>query len=410
MIKPLLTILDGNPVFITTPPAFEPGFNRNSSMSMLSADDDWAAVLEYLNEFKFQVNTLENYLKEVERFLLFLIHEKQKPISAVNRADWLSYIEFIKEPPAHWCAANQKKFLKDGISINPCWRPFDIRKVHEPLATKLLQVNDNPTLKSGLGKSSQNLSKRIIESMFAFLVVSDYLNASPAMSSKSRNKTAQVKKSFTDRTISLELVDYTVDALFNAQKRASNSAEAFKFMRARYIIQLLLGTGLRLSEAACHTYGNIKIKNDKWYLDIVGKGDKERSIELFDDVVSVMQEFRLAMGCNSTPLFNDPMMLIPSNKPNKSVTQRRIIQIVRESFDMACREKIKEAEKEKSETKKGMLLRDASYLEKASAHWLRHAHATEFLKQSGQNLKATMQRLGHADVNVTMLYIHESEE
>lgn len=408
MIKPLLSIQNGKPVFVSKPPQFEAGFNRSENMSMLDSDSDWPAVIEFLTQFSPKPKTLASYLKEVERFSLWLIHEKQKPISAVNRADWLSYLEFIKAPPANWCSTKERKFQKDGVTINPAWRPFEVRTIHEPLATKSPDIDDNPEQITGLGENSQALTKRIIESMFTFLVVAGHLNANPAMSPRTRNRTSATKKSFSERTISDELVDFTIDTLFHAQKNASNERDVFSYLRARYIIQLFVGTGMRLSEAASHTYGNISIRGSRWFLDIVGKGDKPRSIELFDDVISVMKEFRLSVGCSSpTPLYNDPMKLIPARKITTAISDRRIIQILRQSFDLACKAKLMEAESTSSPSEKGKLLRDASYLEKASAHWLRHAHATYFLKHTGQNLKATMNRLGHSDVSTTLIYIHE---
>jgi integrase/recombinase XerD len=377
---------------------------------MLDSDSDWPVLIEYLVQFQPKPNTLANYLKEVERFALYLIHEKQKPISAVNRADWLSYLDFIKAPPAAWCSHRERKFLKDGITLNPNWRPFEIRTVHEPLATKSVHIDDDPKLVTGLSENSQALAKRIIESMFTFLVVAGHLNASPAMSPRTRNRSSNTKKSFSERTISDDLVDYAIDTLFHAQKHATSEREAFGHLRARYIIQLLVGTGLRLAEAAGHTYADISIRGERWYLDIVGKGDKPRSIELFHDVISVMKEFRLALGCSSpTPLYKDPMKLIPRKKITVAISRQRIIQILREAFDLACKAKLAEADMATSDEEKGRRLRDASYLEKASAHWLRHAHASYFLKHSGQNLKATMSRLGHSDVGTTMIYIHDVE-
>ncbi|MCC5452932.1 site-specific integrase [Rheinheimera sp. UJ51] len=408
MIKPLLSIHDKKPVYISKPPAFEPGFNRSDSMSMLESDGDWHVIIEYLQQFQEQPNTLASYLKEIERFALWLIHEKQKPISAVNRADWLSYLDFIQSPPPNWCSGKQRKYLPDGVTLNSRWRPFEIRTVHAPLATKSIDIQDEPELVTGLSKTSQDLAKRIIESMYTFLVVAGHLNANPAMSPRTRNKSSVTKKSVTERTLSDQLVDFTIDTLYNAQKQAVTEREVFRFLRARYIIQLFMATGLRLTEAAKHSYADITIRDDRWFLNIVGKGDKPRSIELFEEVISVIKEFRLAVGANSpTPLYNDPMKLIPSKNINKAISGRRIDQILRESFDLACRAKLTAAEAISNISLKGQLLREASYLEKASAHWLRHAHATYFIKYSGQNLKATMQRLGHSDVGTTMIYLHE---
>jgi site-specific recombinase XerD len=83
---------------------------------------------------------------------------------------------------------------------------------------------------------------------------------------------------------------------------------------------------------------------------------------------------------------------------------------MRETFDHASKIKQEQASQCDNQDEKGMLLRDASILEKASAHWLRHSHATYFLKMSNQNLKLTMTRLGHSDVSTTMIYLHEENE
>ena len=412
MIKPLIAIKNGKAVYITKPPHFEPGFNRNEAMSMLDADSDWDVILEFLSQYQSKPNTLANYLKEVERFALWLIHEKQKPLSSVNRADWLAYLEFIKAPSKDWCCTKQRKFLDENPnSINPSWRPFELRQEYQPLErTNPLSI-EQPQIVSGLSESSQALAKRIVEAMFTFLVIAGHLNANPAMSPRSRNRTSAVKKSFSERSISDDLVNFTIDETFIAQRAATTPTEEFKWIRARYILTLLVGTGLRLSEAADHTYGAITIaNNDRWVLNIVGKGDKPRSIEIFEDLKAVMKEFRIAMGCHPTPLFKDTMSLIPGAKPTKQISSRRIIQIMRETFDHASKIKQQMAANCNHQDTKGMLLRDASILEKASAHWLRHAHATYFLKMSNQNLKLTMTRLGHSDVSTTMIYLHDENQ
>lgn len=412
MIKPLIAIKNGKPVYITKPPHFEPGFNRNEAMSMLDADSDWDVILEFLTQYQAKPKTLANYLKEVERFALWLIHEKQKPLSAVNRSDWLAYLEFIKAPPKHWCCTKQRKFLdQQPASINLNWRPFELRQEYQPLErTNPLSI-EQPQIVSGLSDTSQALAKRIVEAMFTFLVIAGHLNANPAMSPRSRNRTSAVKKSFSDRAISDDLVNFTIDQTFIAQSAATTPSEQFKWIRARYILTLLVGTGLRLSEAADHTYAAVDIlSNDRWVLNIIGKGDKPRSIEIFEDLKAVMKEFRASIGCHPTPLYKDTMSLIPGAQPTKQISSRRIIQIMRETFDHASKIKQELAAQCDNQDEKGLLLRDASILEKASAHWLRHAHATYFLKMSNQNLKLTMTRLGHSDVSTTMIYLHEENE
>lgn len=406
MLTPLFLLDKKHVSYLVELPQFAPGFNATEQMSMLAAQTDWQAILEFLIQYSDNKNTFASYTREVERFLLWLIHIAKKPISAVNRQDWQLFLSFLTAPNPDWAGPRVPRTI-DG-KPNPNWRPFCERFEAEPLAKTM--NTDAGSLRTSLSANSIKLTQKILESLFNFLVENGYLNANPCTVSSTRRKQMLQSHSVLDRAIDLDLVDEVIDSLYAKQQRCTNKRLKFQLIRARYLIQLLAGTGLRLEEACNHSFGDIRIVKDEWILNIIGKGSKPRQIVIFVDLKALISEYRLAIGFNSpTPLYGEKNVLVPSMRDfTKPLTPRRVDQIMRETFDDFAKEKLFQAQQTHDIHEKGTLLHQVSILEKASPHWLRHLHATYYLKHSG-DLKSTMDRLGHASVGTSMLYIHNKQ-
>jgi integrase/recombinase XerD len=410
-IQPLINENSGKPKFYTSPPDMPPGYNKNPDHSMLSSDNDWDVLLEFLNEYSDNHNTFRSYCREVERFSLWMIVTKGISISHIKRDHWLEYATFLCEPfpIKDWCGKKQRRFIKDG-QLNSDWRPFEVKKDKAPVSESIKEM----PLIYGLSPNSAKKSQKTIESLFSFLVENNYLNGNPAaIRRRQKSKNAHARKQVKDRFLENELIDFAVNLLYQKQIEAKAfDKPEFPYIRARYIIQLLVGTGLRISEAAGHCMGDIYCKKDDWTLNVIGKGDKPREIPYLPDLVQSTREFRQSIGLpSSTPLHAEKTPLIPRENCTGSISDRRIDQILKWAFRFAVDAKIHESERitgsmtEADQTRHGELLREASILEKASAHWLRHSHATYYLIKTN-NLKETMERLGHADVGTTMIYQH----
>ncbi|WP_196160996.1 tyrosine-type recombinase/integrase [Reinekea sp. G2M2-21] len=411
-IQPLLDDRTGNPRFYSTPPEWPPGYNRNPGDGMITADNDWSAMLAFLREYKDNPRTFRSYCREVERFALWLIHTADKPLSDIRRDDWLDYVTFLSNPTpmANWCGPKTRRMLRndrlEDTVPNPAWRPFEIRREKPPVTDP---TQDMPVV-TGLAPGTAKKAEKIIESLFTYLVDAQYLVGNPLAVRRRRGaKKAHTHRQVQERFVDVDLIDFTVDVLYSRQKAvAVAGGKEFPFIRARYLIQLLVGTGLRLSEVAQHTMGHLTCRSDFWTLHVIGKGDKPRPIDFLPDLVESTREFRLAIGLNSaTPLYGERTPLIPRENCQDSISDRRIDQILRWAFSLAAQSKVDESERYATTDKArhGELLRQASVLDKASAHWLRHSHATYFLKKTN-DLKATMERLGHESVETTMIYQH----
>ncbi len=406
----MLAIIDDrniSPSFLQSMPDFGSGYNRSDGSSMLAADNDWDVVLEFLREYSDTSNTYRSYCKELERFCLWLIHVLETGISHLKRPDWLTYIAFMQDPqPVElWAGNKQKKFNKDG-SQNDGWRPYQRRIVKIP--TDIDQYEEQEI--TGLGPSSINKAKKIIESFYSYLVENGYLNGNPVLARRKRQQAAISNHRVKQRFLEEELIDYTVNILFALQ--CSTEQDAFSYIRARYIILLLANTGLRIEESASHTMGHIYQRNKRWFLGIIGKGGKPRDIELLPDFMASLSEFRLDAGLSTpVPMHNESTPLIPRQNLSDSISARRIDQILSWAFKLASSHMREDAKRisHSNNEQYSTLLHQASKLEAASAHWLRHSHATYFLAKTN-NLKAVMERLGHADVSTTMIYQHVVDE
>jgi site-specific recombinase XerD len=144
---------------------------------------------------------------------------------------------------------------------NPEWRPFEKRSDKAPVNDP---DKDMPFI-TGLSQDSAKKCQKVIESMFNYLVDFGYLLGNPAITRKQRSSVSHTRKKVKERFLDSDLIDFTIDQLYVKQQEANDlDKPTFPFLRARYIIQLLAGTGLRISESAHHTMGDITCKKDKW--------------------------------------------------------------------------------------------------------------------------------------------------
>ena len=135
----------------------------------------------------------------------------------------------------------------------------------------------------------------------------------------------------------------------------------------RLLLEVAYFGALRVSELASLTWAQvIPRENGEAQLAIVGKGDKPRNILIPADLAAALRELR-GDASESARVF--------------PITERRINYIVKATAKRA-----------------GINLA-------ASAHWLRHAHASHAIDE-GAPITLVSQTLGHADLKTTSVYAH----
>ena len=152
----------------------------------------------------------------------------------------------------------------------------------------------------------------------------------------------------------------------------------FAGVRDKLILELLYGTGMRLSELI-----DLKERDIDFYsrtVKVLGKRNKERIIPINQPLVKLIQDYQSYK--NSEGLTHE--YLIVSEKGNQAypVMIQRI-------------------------TKKYLSL--VTTLSKKSPHILRHSYATHLLN-NGAELTAIKDLLGHTSLSATQVYTHNSME
>lgn len=344
------------------------------------------AIYKFLLEYKDSTETLKLYVKEIERLILWIKNNNNNlDLLNINREHIIRYLQFLENPTPWnlWCGPKVPKLLNSGI-INLEWKPFY----------------------KELSNTSIKKSSKIIDSFFNYLVQINILAGNPLAINRRRNKNKPVSK-LVDRYLELDEINYVLEALSNklletmgTDKTNKNEINEDKIdlqiLRAKYIILLLFYTGLRISEAAQHTMGNFILRENNWFLSIIGKGKKYREIPIPDELLDILSNFRKNIGLSYLPEFKEKTPIIPNIDLKNHLTTRRIDQILKWAFSIGAKH-IEHKHPHK-----------ASKLKLASAHWLRHSYVT-YLLNSGAPLKVAQENAGHSDIGTTMLYRHVNQ-
>lgn len=155
-------------------------------------------------------------------------------------------------------------------------------------------------------------------------------------------------------------------------------------LRLCCIIELLYGTGLRVSELAGLKLAAVRTKDD--FLYVTGKGGKERLVPLSAAARSALSGYLTVRG-EFLPK-NDPnnRYLFASRAAEGFLTRRRLHQLLKQAA------------------------RDAGLDPKRiSPHVLRHAFATHMV-EGGADLRSVQALLGHSDIATTQIYTHVARD
>lgn len=150
--------------------------------------------------------------------------------------------------------------------------------------------------------------------------------------------------------------------------------------RNKAMLELVYGTGLRVSELVNLTLNNIDFTN--CIIRIVGKGNKERIIPLGE---YSMYYLNLYMEKRHLLEKNNLCEKLFLNNHGKGITRQGFFKILKN------------------------LLEEKHLNVEASPHTLRHSFATHLL-EGGADLKSIQEMLGHSDISTTRMYTHVTNQ
>jgi integrase/recombinase XerC len=149
-------------------------------------------------------------------------------------------------------------------------------------------------------------------------------------------------------------------------------------LRDRAILELLYGSGLRVSEVAGLTVDGVDLARGR--VRVFGKGSKEREVPMSDPAVQGVRDW-LAAGRGVLAAPGSAAMFF--NRKKRPIGTRDIRALV--------------------EGYSGRLLPGR----RVTPHTLRHSYATHLL-EGGADIRAVQELLGHASVATTQRYTHVS--
>ncbi len=150
--------------------------------------------------------------------------------------------------------------------------------------------------------------------------------------------------------------------------------------RNKAMLELLYGTGLRISELLSLTLNDIDLTNCT--VRCMGKGRKERIVPINDFIIDSLSKY-LEVRCQLEKRERYDYLFL--NNHGKPITRQGFFKILKK------------------------ILSEKGLDPNTSPHTLRHSFATHLL-ENGADLRVIQEMLGHSDISTTRIYTHISNQ
>lgn len=151
-------------------------------------------------------------------------------------------------------------------------------------------------------------------------------------------------------------------------------------LRNQALLELIYGSGLRVSELLDVEMGDIHLNQS--YINVRGKGDKERIVPISDPAVLALRQY----------IIKGRDFLLNKEKSTYLFLNQKGERLSRQGFFKLLKK----------------LAEDAGVNTECSPHTLRHSFATHLL-ENGMDLRTLQSLLGHEDISTTQIYTHISQ-
>ncbi len=215
----------------------------------------------------------------------------------------------------------------------------------------------------GLASSTVARASAVVRGWFAFLVDEGYRASDPAI---------RLRPGHRERTLPKPLPEDIISALLDAVPAATPID-----LRDRALLELLYGTGVRVSEAVGVTLGDLDF--DEELVRVIGKGDKQRLVPMGSVLARALRDYLGPGGRREFP---------GASRSSHLFLGARGTALTRQGVDLIIRRRALSAGIARSSI---------------SAHVLRHSCATHMLAH-GADIRVVQELLGHASIATTQLY------
>ena len=338
-------------------------------------------------------HTFARFRNEVEKFLLWAFIIAEKPIDQYRKVEILEYADFVWKPPATWISreSNKRFELVDGLyRQHKDWAPFKLQKPKHYDRDELPKKSSYRTSQESLTATFTALS-----SFYEHLVMEEVVYGNPTRPAK-RDCNHFINDTRVQNVSRLNREQW--DYLYDTARCMADENPVYE--RSLFVILTLKVLFLRIGELSERPGWSPQMRHFKrdefgnWWLDVLGKRKKPRSVSVPDAFMPVLKRYREHLGLHPlpSPSENDP--LVGKLRGSGGMTSRHLRRLVQEVFDRAYQRMADELGHER-----------ASELKEATAHWLRHTGASMEIER-GRALKDLAEDLGHSSTATTdVIYV-----
>jgi integrase/recombinase XerC len=274
---------------------------------------------------------------------------------------FLNYLQFEKRYSKHTIVSYQTDLTQFTKYLAETYEITDLTTAsHQMVRSWVVSLMDN-----GIEAKSINRKIACLKSYYKFLHKNGEILKNPML----KVIAPKIKK---------RLPVFVEEQQMNLLLDGFEFSDDFMGRRDRLILELLYGTGMRLSELIGLTHQSVDFQNST--IKVLGKGNKERIIpvgkKLVDFINNFISEKKSYFECNISE------KLIVTDKGD------------------ACYPNFVHRTVKK-------YLSYITTLEKKSSHVLRHTYATHLLN-NGADLNSIKELLGHTSLAATQVYTHNS--
>ena len=352
-------------------------FRAPPHLCLLSARTDYDAIQAWLRA-KRSPHTVRAYRKEAERFLLWAILVKRKPVSSMTVEDCEDYRDFLADPQPKtlWCGQRGRE------RWGPLWRPFN----------------------GPLDAASERHAVVILRTLYGWLASQGYLVGNPWAGVTPRQASApaiQSGRAFTRRQWLL------------IGEQLKQLADTGANRRLGVVLTILYATGMRREELVTRKVSDLSWQafddgTGGWMLSVLGKGMKLREVPVPDAIMKAIQGYLASRGLPTDPQqpanrnafligrIDDAARRIPGKEHGfeaKDGIAAGTVYDQLKGFLAACADRIHVSSPA-----------DSDRLRIASTHWLRHTHGSHAIA-AGVPADVVQANLGHASIATTGIYI-----
>jgi integrase/recombinase XerD len=340
---------------------------RQLDDAITEATTDIELAREFIAHGELSAKSIQNTQKELFRFLTWCREQAGKTLVQLNVADLNAYKEFLKDPPPDWVSTTK------WPRTDPRYRPFT----------------------GPLSDASRRQALIAVKGLMGFAEQTGYVRRNPgALVRNVRTPTAsRITRYLTQSAIGLAL-----DTV--ATRLADTPAAMKRRARDRFLLLAYAHTGARLNEIVGASMGSIYTEgNDRWWLDVVGKGNKPRRLPVPPDMLDAFRAYREAFELPPLASRTDrtPLVLSSRSRALARITDEAAAEAIKAIFADAATVAATRGDADTAAT-----------LRQASAHWLRHSMLTNHAN-NGVQLKTLQDTAGHANIATTAAYLHKTD-